>query len=889
MALLLPHGDLSGMSGLTAAYGYRQLWEAGDACGLPDIAIIVGTSEPWGSSPADWEEAGFTSGSKRPSAGKHTETDVAVGAFSDKISSTGKIGRSIHSETGKSLLSSAKGEISQLEPEHEVQPEAAGDLESWEALQRKNQIDTHIEATLELEVALCTDRWETPLGIVEPHMAMIDKLSARGYRVHSEMHRDQESIEAQLPFLQALRPDIRIVPILVGKLNRKMASRLAADISSIVASSGHSVALIGCTNLGHSGPMYGRMRTQKTAQGTAYSHAQSDSDLADALCAGASSASVQAFNKRAQRANVCGRWTAIVLLLAARGLSLRQGRVLARRMTVDSAQNKIGHAAIIFGPTAHEEELEPPSEGEAPSLIKRASDGTILAGSTRIFTPAERIPKVVPNPEELSADATGANCHSIGDALCYWHEQQTSKCIGVVITLPCFPREEASEKDAEIDVYGSGRNREPKMTPRTTSELSILGASDVSLSDDDSEFRPDTSADDQVGRGGGFVPGNMPNSRFSSRAEELRNRVFSFDSEGEDALPSSTECSGRRGRLVSQHKIDNSSGSDMSPAAGRSLQHSEHSVTPSAVAAVGALNSGVISSSSLNSSSVVSAGSRYRQLGKLIGQRKRMANGPRGVYMQLLPEVRRQGWAVLQLIWPSWTERLDREQLIRFAILAARDAARWILNVQQQHPVALIGWGSSAVAAIEAGARLAWDHGSSMVDAVATLSRPANGLDLGGIQTLPICEQALEQAHRTVLLKLTGAEEYCPENTHSMGGTLQRQAHVTSIASMLSECCKDRENGAEDALVYDAEHKWSPQSMHNSPAWQRMQARFGMEAQNGVHLGDYDGTGDAGSEVRFTENSHSQDRDSAWQPSTTRARSLFKTTTGHSYNRSGHF
>ena len=34
MALLLPHGDLGGMSGLTAAYGYRQLWEAGDANGV---------------------------------------------------------------------------------------------------------------------------------------------------------------------------------------------------------------------------------------------------------------------------------------------------------------------------------------------------------------------------------------------------------------------------------------------------------------------------------------------------------------------------------------------------------------------------------------------------------------------------------------------------------------------------------------------------------------------------------------------------------------------------------------------------------------------------------------------------------------------------------------
>ena len=56
--------------------------------------------------------------------------------------------------------------------------------------------------------------------------------------------------------------------------------------------------------------------------------------------------------------------------------------------------------------------------------------------------------------------------------------------------------------------------------------------------------------------------------------------------------------------------------------------------------------------------------------------------GPRGVYTHAVPELQRQGWAVLQLIWPSWAAGFDREQLIRFAVLAARDAARWVINMQ---------------------------------------------------------------------------------------------------------------------------------------------------------------------------------------------------------------
>ena len=40
---------------------------------------------------------------------------------------------------------------------------------------------------------------------MEPHNYLISKLKSCGYRVDNKMHRGQESIEAQLPFLQ-VRP-----------------------------------------------------------------------------------------------------------------------------------------------------------------------------------------------------------------------------------------------------------------------------------------------------------------------------------------------------------------------------------------------------------------------------------------------------------------------------------------------------------------------------------------------------------------------------------------------------------------------------------------------------------------------------------------------------------
>ena len=50
------------------------------------------------------------------------------------------------------------------------------------------------------------------------------------------------------------------------------------------------------------------------------------------------------------------------------------------------------------------------------------------------------------------------------------------------------------------------------------------------------------------------------------------------------------------------------------------------------------------------------------------------------------------------------------------------------------------------------------------------------------------------------------AEEYCPVDTHALGGVLQRQAHVTGLASVLAECSAPRDNGAcllvENILIF---------------------------------------------------------------------------------------
>ena len=59
------------------------------------------------------------------------------------------------------------------------------------------------------------------------------------------------------------------------------------------------------------------------------------------------------------------------------------------------------------------------------------------AGGGRIYIAAERVPGHVPDLDRLGDHGA---IHRIGDAFGYWSEQMTSKCVGVLISLPCESR-----------------------------------------------------------------------------------------------------------------------------------------------------------------------------------------------------------------------------------------------------------------------------------------------------------------------------------------------------------------------------------------------------------------------------------------------------------------
>jgi len=95
--------------------------------------------------------------------------------------------------------------------------------------------------------------FQTPLGT-----APVDEAIARDLAGHpgvSEMpepHRDEHSLEMQLPFLQHLVPQLRVVPVLMGDQSRADVDRLAEALARALA--GRDALLVASTDLSHYHP-----------------------------------------------------------------------------------------------------------------------------------------------------------------------------------------------------------------------------------------------------------------------------------------------------------------------------------------------------------------------------------------------------------------------------------------------------------------------------------------------------------------------------------------------------------------------------------------------------------------------------------------------------------
>ena len=80
------------------------------------------------------------------------------------------------------------------------------------------------------------DAYETPLGVVEVDQEFVDKLVEDGSFIFRgiEGHRSEHALEVQIPFLQSVLKDFKIVPIVMGDQAKTFVNKLASRLAEIV-------------------------------------------------------------------------------------------------------------------------------------------------------------------------------------------------------------------------------------------------------------------------------------------------------------------------------------------------------------------------------------------------------------------------------------------------------------------------------------------------------------------------------------------------------------------------------------------------------------------------------------------------------------------------------
>ncbi len=215
--------------------------------------------------------------------------------------------------------------------------------------------------------------WETPLGEVAIDSALAEQILAdsRHLREDSTAHQMEHSIEVQLPFLQYFRPDIRIVPIMFSFAASDAYKEAGLSIATAIKKLGRDAVIVASSDMSHYEPQEAAERKDRQAI-EAILKLDEDELL-----------------RRVEtlRISMCGYAPVVSLIVAAKALGARRGRLVKYQTSGDvlgDYSGVVGYAGIIIPAGA----MHPLARLAREAMEAYVNEGRVIS------PPAELVPEM---------------------------------------------------------------------------------------------------------------------------------------------------------------------------------------------------------------------------------------------------------------------------------------------------------------------------------------------------------------------------------------------------------------------------------------------------------------------------------------------------------------
>ncbi|MFA5863487.1 MAG: AmmeMemoRadiSam system protein B [Phycisphaerae bacterium] len=230
----------------------------------------------------------------------------------------------------------------------------------FKAIQMRRQVDTFVlfgavhRFGVRNAAVYSTGAWETPLGqvAIDERLASQILIESNLLKTETNAHQAEHSIEVQVPFIQRLFPQARILPILVPPT--PCAGEVGAAVASIIKKSGANAVCIGSSDLTHYGPSYRFTPEGIGSAGIRWAKEINDRGLLD-LIGKMNPQAVLEYAVTTQSA--CGSGAIAATIAAAKELGADTVKLLEhttshevlRGRYGDQGTDSVGYAGIVFG------------------------------------------------------------------------------------------------------------------------------------------------------------------------------------------------------------------------------------------------------------------------------------------------------------------------------------------------------------------------------------------------------------------------------------------------------------------------------------------------------------------------------------------------------------